>query len=514
MRTIQRSLAWKEWHEHKWKLASIAAILCGVTSLAMLEEKRDMFGLAFGLLVMCIVPLAVFVGLGAAANERSRGTLAFLQALPVPMWRVACSKLLFGVVTLVVPVVFAVALFYVWTLVFENLGVDYRTREFAVGWVTGVWFIDILVVSALIAASVFIWSAAAGMNRKDEVSAAAVALALMLGWCLLLALAGNVVERISFDEPIEKGIVVVGFSTAPGGFMPALGIAEDTKQLVLLSIVTSAVIHLVLVMLYVRTFGRVANVEIRSPRAAIRESGRPDWLAPPRRSVLTAIAWKQVRESGPIVLAGLAGVAGIVAAIVLPNLEHMDAASFGQILGASTMVLGVAVSLVVGIGVFLNDLTPQHNLFWRSRPIHPDGWFWIKFVSGWIVLLVSFSIPLLAVAFILWAEMGDKALESSNIFIVLAPLSIYTAAVATTCLVRHAVYAAILSIPMIYLGTLLVGTVLVIARIISWVERPVSGDLWQMSELQFAAGFVVSIAISTGVAWLAMRNDWGWKSRY
>ena len=48
---------------------------------------------------MCIVPLAIFVGLGTAAGERSRGTLAFLQALPVPMWRVALHKLIAGLLT-------------------------------------------------------------------------------------------------------------------------------------------------------------------------------------------------------------------------------------------------------------------------------------------------------------------------------------------------------------------------------------------------------------------------------
>src|SRR3972149_3351379 len=112
MRSVWHSLAWKEWQEHKWKLASIVAILWGVTALALLMAGQEMFDLALGLLFLSIVPLAVFVGLGAAANERSSGTLPFLQSLPVPMWRVALSKLLFGLLTIIAPIVLTVLLFY------------------------------------------------------------------------------------------------------------------------------------------------------------------------------------------------------------------------------------------------------------------------------------------------------------------------------------------------------------------------------------------------------------------
>jgi hypothetical protein len=68
MRTTWYSLAWKEWHEHKWKLVSITAILWGVTSFAVWQSDRDQFGAAQAVMVLCVFPLALFVGLGAAAN--------------------------------------------------------------------------------------------------------------------------------------------------------------------------------------------------------------------------------------------------------------------------------------------------------------------------------------------------------------------------------------------------------------------------------------------------------------
>src|SRR4051794_24508602 len=100
MRTVSYSLVWKEWHEHKWKFVSIVAILWATAALSLLYGERDGLATASYMAAVCIVPLAVFVGLGAAAGERSRGTLAFSQALPAPMWRVAVLKLIFGLATL------------------------------------------------------------------------------------------------------------------------------------------------------------------------------------------------------------------------------------------------------------------------------------------------------------------------------------------------------------------------------------------------------------------------------
>src|SRR5687768_6808481 len=123
MRTIWHSLIWKEWHEHKWKLVSIVGVLFGVTALSMLLVKEDKFDIAAGMLLPCLVPLALFVGLSAAANERSRRTLPFMQALPSNMWHVGLVKFLAGLVTTVFPVVLSVLGFYVWRQILNVFGV-------------------------------------------------------------------------------------------------------------------------------------------------------------------------------------------------------------------------------------------------------------------------------------------------------------------------------------------------------------------------------------------------------
>src|SRR4051812_40413018 len=114
MRTIWLNLAWKEWHEHKWKLAALVATLWSVTAVMLRWNNVEILAGVRVVLVMCIVPLAIFVGLGTAASERSRGTLPFLQALPVPMWRAALMKVIFGVATIVAAALLTLGFVYVW----------------------------------------------------------------------------------------------------------------------------------------------------------------------------------------------------------------------------------------------------------------------------------------------------------------------------------------------------------------------------------------------------------------
>ena len=173
MRTIWYSLVWKEWHEHKWKLASVVAILWGVAALVLgYAELRDMFPLAVAPVGMCMVPLALFVGLGAAAGEQSRGTFPFLQSLPLPLWRVAIVKFLVGLATVTASVVLAVAFIYAWKFVGDLFGRESNSaiRQLDAGSITGVWYLDCVIILAPLAASIFVWAAATGVNRRDEIS--------------------------------------------------------------------------------------------------------------------------------------------------------------------------------------------------------------------------------------------------------------------------------------------------------------------------------------------------------
>ena len=66
MRTIWLSLAWKEWHEHKWKLAALTAVLCGANAFVLYlinpDKRQDLFDAIYFMAIGCAIPLALFIG--------------------------------------------------------------------------------------------------------------------------------------------------------------------------------------------------------------------------------------------------------------------------------------------------------------------------------------------------------------------------------------------------------------------------------------------------------------------
>jgi hypothetical protein len=184
------------------------------------------------------------------------------------------------------------------------------------------------------------------------------------------------------------------------------------------------------------------------------------------------------------------------------------------------MYFGAITSLVVGIGVFLRDLEPRLHTFWRSRPISPDAWFWTKFITGLAVVLVAFQLPMLLVPAMVPVEQlsGDfetprDILRAQGISLVVF-VSVYTAAVAATCLVRHAVYAAVLSIAALWAMPML--TAFTFIRVQWLLGREFPADCWDSpaSVPVWLAGFAIVAVAATLLGWLAVRYDWGRRSRY
>jgi hypothetical protein len=527
MRTIWQSLAWKEWHEHKWKLAALLAVLSGVAVCLLVGRTTDTLVTLRVTLAMCSVPLAIFIGLNSASGERSRGTLPFLQALPVPMWRVALHKLVFGLITVIAPALLTLLLVYIGYKCLAAMGFDFSDsvrfgarNDAAFSFHFKNWFIDTGVVLSVLAASFYVWAAAGGVNRKDEISAGAIALVVMAVWCIAVTYTnhrvtrwgelpdGKVADWAAWSEAMTA-------STLPGGL---LATAERSWQyqrdFLVFGVLIAVLMHFVLAIWYILRFGRITNVEVRSPQAVLRCTDQNAWLSPPRTSSVSAISWKQFRESGPILLAGLTGIVGIVGAVyAIAWLEGPIPAGFGRLYTGVATVLGFVMSLVIGIGVCFYDVRPQLNTFWRSRPISPDAWFWCKYITGVAVLLATIYVPVLVIAG-LGDTTGHDVLGDTNALVIpLAQIAIFSAAVATTCVFRHAIYAAILSIPVVYIGVLLVWTSLAVANLVGWTDSA-PARLLELDELHTAAGLVLSIFISTIAAWLSVRYDWGVKNRY
>lgn len=498
MRTVGQSLAWKEWHEHKWRLLAMTVVICGVALFAMADSTTYGGGTtkAFIMSLLAAGPLAVFVGAGTATRERSRGTLAFLEALPVPLWRVAIHKIAFGLLTAVGPSICLVVLLILLT---RGSGAEwFRMYSDAIPSITGHWLLDWGVCCAAVSASLFIWTATLGARRSDEVSAGAIALVAMVGWwTVLLGAAAILVDVVGRDafRATWQGFALLCAATAPVGFTVAF--ERGSSAIYPLALLVAVTTHAGLILWYVRRFGGAVELQLRSPRTALQAEGRSDWLGAPLASPAVAIAWKQARESGPLVLAGLAGIVGIVATICASNWyeqpERFEFAAVANIYGATAVSLGTCLALVAGIGVALADSESRVSDFWRSRPISPDLWFWTKFTTGLVLLFAMLYLPAAALAVLFNPEGVRGLLRVEFSFVPALHAALFATSLALTCLLRQAIYAAVLAIAVIYLGLL--------PAYVVWGE--------EMAPEVVAISLLAVAALATLAGWLSVRNEWG-----
>jgi hypothetical protein len=278
--------------------------------------------------------------------------------------------------------------------------------------------------------------------------------------------------------------------------------------------------HALLAVSFVRRFGSSQTIDVPSPKPAALEHPQEAYLTAPFRSQLGATVWKQFRESGPIALVGATAALAIALVIAVGNLASAaHSLRFFEVFGAAWFVaslyLGGIATLVIGIGVFLRDLEPELNSFWRSRPIPPDRWFWTRFASGLAVILLTILLPVLVVSFgaIARNTPAEDIRQGTMMFGHAVPILVATYAIAAgaTCLLRRAMFAALVTLAATYFGALAVVAAYVVVRCFTthqWtLDRFDSVDtpVWIF-------GLVFDTLFGTLLAWLAVRYDWGRKN--
>lgn len=531
MRTIWHALAWKEWHEHKWKLAAVTTILIGCIAVSFKAADSQRFDLFMLAILLPMIPLSMLMAASSATSERSRNTLPFLLSLPISPRRVAMTRLISGLSTCLIPVLIVMGLIFIWIVGCDWLGSDYRVPQVkqVMSWPLNFanWFLATFTFVAIWVLSIFLWTAAAGVNRADEVSAIAVALAVVVGiWGVAVAIMlfhRQHPELLTGD--LATKLEALGLAIIPGGFARVRWGADVGIWTLLSALLLFVAMHFGLATWFVRRFGATTQSSIRSPRSAVAKSPQLNWLDRPRRSWFTAIAWKQFRESGPLVLVGLAGVALLVIAALLgtraaklPSSDQARAVLSTAFFGS--LYLGGFTTLVVGIGVFLRDLSPEINTFWRSRPISPRAWYWVKFATGALLIAVPFQLPMLALPFVMSTDlkMADQAGGPGTVLKIqliglLAYLAVYAVAIATTCLLRSAVYASVLTIALFYGGAVAIfGVAYLLQKLLH-----IDGLVDKLGELEslpvWIAALLVATAAATLLGYQALRSDWGRKSR-
>jgi hypothetical protein len=101
-------IAWKEWHEQRWRLAFGTVMLTGLIgslAAARVITESEIMVIFWG---AATVVLPLYSAMGVFAPEHTAGTFTFYAAKPARPFRVFITKWFFGWLNVVVPVVVTV----------------------------------------------------------------------------------------------------------------------------------------------------------------------------------------------------------------------------------------------------------------------------------------------------------------------------------------------------------------------------------------------------------------------
>lgn len=168
-----KSLFWKEWCEHRWKLAYGCVLLMGFVAVGLRsrivqDEVIFVFAAVGGSILM-----ALLVGMGLVAAERSDGSLGMLLALPVRSWKIFAVKMAMGTLVCVGPIVGCMALSLAMAA-----GREMSANRIIVPYLGGVAFSIVMLV----------WMVAFGIRQPSEARAGLVGIAVFMVWFFMIIL--------------------------------------------------------------------------------------------------------------------------------------------------------------------------------------------------------------------------------------------------------------------------------------------------------------------------------------
>ncbi|MGH7140693.1 MAG: hypothetical protein ACREHD_33590 [Pirellulales bacterium] len=501
MIAIWRQLIWKEWREQVWKMIAVASIVIAVEGyLFFSDPKAGLAQLGFGLL--CGVPGAFFIALGVAAGERTAGSLDFVRSLPLARWKWAAARLAIGAIASLVPVVAAAAV----TLL---LSLSMRSATDSPSYLRDGG------LAALCCLNVYGWTVVMGVRRSNELRAGLAATCLFIGWWALVVMMASVFSSRAdlLMLPSPAGWLLFPDPARPAPANPFT--AAEVLGAQAAALVATA-------WWFTRGYGALTGADNRSPSAS--GPAPPVAVRPPRRSPLAAMVWKEYRESGPVCLAGLV----VVAAVLLPPTIGMaiggmvkDEQDLALAVATNVIVfMGTIMALVLGVGGHAVDLEAGVWQFWRTRPIRPGAWFWLKFFTGAALLVASFDGTLAALDLIAGGPtllVHDGACWIGPILHFFA----YSAAVWMVCQLRQPIYAGILSLAIVS-AVLVMGEYPVDRPFLPWLSvsqvnnprfdnsLPALLDWLTTHYLPFAASMVALSAGCALLGWFAVRRSTPW----
>jgi hypothetical protein len=200
-------------------------------------------------------------------------------------------------------------------------------------------------------------------------------------------------------------------------------------------------------------------------------SGERSWRLPALLSRLpmrwpngaAALLWLDLRQALPLAIAGL----GLACVMAVANIGFSDGPDprlpervMGELPGG-TWVVALLWGAVVGSGIFAAEVQPGLGHFWRSRPISPSAWFWVKYAVGLVALLGVLDGVTILVS---WnSPYGSGPSQMSRSYVACKPAmhaAVYSLAVLAVCTLRRPVLAGFLAISAVLLISMTIDSLL------------------------------------------------------
>lgn len=451
-------LLWKEWHEQKWKLLSLTAIVLSVFLILLFDNAS--------MAVTAIVPTMylysafapLFAAMGIAASEHSLRSIEFVRAQPIELWKIAGVRWVSGALVVIMPLAACVLLFLAVVVIWPQNSIPKGMGNTLHSTVVTIAF-TYFGLAAAISLNLYAWIVAICVNQRTEFRAGLIGLISMV----VLVFVGLFAAVRVGDGFFGRGyswVPLFAFGISP---LAPLGLASLTPSK--LDVTTEIlccqfVVNAGLFLLMIRRYGGAAWLSGWKAKWERRNTASPRELGVPLATPWRALFWMQVRESLPMGTVGFSVVC----------LTTFVVDSFYYPMGFCAFV-GSLLALLIGVGSFVHELEPKLHSFWRSRPISPAAWFWLKFAAGFFVLVALFDLPYFLLA---WGQyiypwsfyrpefaipLGSKA---PSLIIALFPLLlhllVYSLAVLAACAIRHSVYSTVIAVCVV-LAVLLPGEV-------------------------------------------------------
>jgi ABC-type transport system involved in multi-copper enzyme maturation permease subunit len=168
-----KSLFWKEWCEQRWKLAYGCVLLMGFVAVGLRsrivqDEVIFVFAVVGGSILM-----ALLVGMGLVASERSDGSLGMLLALPVRSWKIFVVKMSMGALVCALPIVGCMVMSLAMAA-----GREMSANRIIAYYLGGIAFGIVMLV----------WMVAFGIRQPSEARAGLVGIAVFMVWMFIIFL--------------------------------------------------------------------------------------------------------------------------------------------------------------------------------------------------------------------------------------------------------------------------------------------------------------------------------------